>query len=194
MKKIVGLICTIGILVLFLTGCSVKAIPKQESLENVEQYKQEIESIAEAADYEMFYESFEAGEEFYMLELWTIENAEREIIEIYINFEQDEAGKVVERVDVSYDINETEDFDFDLFVDVVNVFSGKKITEEICSELIEDPKDKYSWEQEDLEYMDLLIGRQKFLNFFEDWSLEYTVDKEQTETLSFWGLTEASTK
>lgn len=198
MKMKFRVIISILLSVVFLAGCSVKTVSVQESRENIERYKTEVEQIAEAAGYIVSYEVFEQPSDDIVPEEWMIEIDKNVRISIYFEFDEAAPNEVTERVSVWYVVEHSEEFgkkfDLELFVNIVNVFSGEKITTDTCAELIEDPKGEYSWEQEDLEYSSLLIGKQKFLNFFEDWSLIYRVDKEHTERLEFWGLTEASTQ
>lgn len=194
MKKLKIILFTI----LFLTGCGVKNVSVQESLENIERYKTEVEQIVKSSGCDMSYENTGIDADDIFAEEWIIEINENERININFEFDGTETDEVVECVSVWYVVEHSEEFgkkfDLELFANIVNVFSGEKITTDICAELIEDPKGEYSWEQEDLEYSSLLIGKQKFLNFFEDWSLIYRVDKEHTERLEFGGLTEASTQ
>ena len=198
MKIKFRVIISILLSIIFLTGCGVKTVAVQESLENIERYKTEVEQIVKSSGCDMSYENTGIDADDIFAEEWIIEINENERININFEFDETETDEVVERVSVWYVVEHSEEFgkkfDLELFVNIVNVFSGKKITTDTCAELIEDPKGEYSWEQEDLEYSSLLIGKQKFLNFFEDWSLIYRVDKEHTERLEFWGLTAVSTK
>lgn len=59
----------------------------------------------------------------------------------------------------------------------------------MSEELLKDSRNKYTLEQKELDELELIDGKMQYLNFFEDWVMEYTLNNNVTEMLSVYGLT-----
>lgn len=179
-----------------LTACNVQEVPLDEVYDNIEWYEQQMHAITNNAGYKLK-EEIDENIDTSCYKNWMVKIDDTSEIWISVDFSTYESEETAERFDVVYTIEESknpkESFELELFVDIVNVFSGKEIDAAFCEEFLQDPKQKYTLEEEELEYSALIDGKFRFLNFFEDWAIEYSLDEEYNERLSFWGLTKAST-
>ncbi|GEM_PF-3551832 len=87
----------------------------------------------------------------------------------------------------------TAEFDTELFVDLVNAISGRKITKTYCDTFLEAPEEKYSAAKYGYSGENgPTIYKIDMLNFWEDWIISYECYAFDSEILEFSGLTEAS--
>lgn len=95
---------------------------------------------------------------------------------------------------ISYNKSASGDFNVDLFVDLVNAMSGRTLSKEFCQEFLDAPEEDYPGERYGDEKQSYEISyKVHSLNFFEDWVIADTVYNDNTEELSFRGLTKTGT-
>lgn len=88
---------------------------------------------------------------------------------------------------------ENGDFDYGLFVRIVNMFSGKKVTEDFCREKSVELKKECENELKNEGKRDSYsIYRSCDLTFFQDWTYSYIITDSWDE-ISFVGLTDNGT-
>lgn len=105
----------------------------------------------------------------------------------------------IERVTVNYRHEhvaeqKSEEFNISLFVELVNCISGKEISVQECLDFLNASENEFSPEKYNLEKTkDQLVLKINYLDFFQNWLLKYEQNSCNEETLTFWGLTKAST-
>lgn len=181
------LFLTITIILLCFNGCYSKRVSPEQSEKNFEKFISAIEQIIESYGYTLTDISEKSTDCSYIIDI-----AYNEYIEVsFDNSALVSLGETtgIETFDAAYYINtkNNKKYDTGLFAEIVNVVSGKEITKEECDEFISASESEYPIDySKDSDYV---IVKQKYLNFFEDWQLTYTLDKHDVERLSFYGLT-----
>lgn len=174
---------------LYMTACPTVGLTIEQSKKNFEIYEDLIFEIADRYGYEVEEEVFfpDTNQDSYKYLYIEISNMEKITILMQNSavYESETGG---ESVNVDYSIARIGEaaFDTELFVELVNAVSGKKITEEVCKEFLQAPSDKYPPERK---LQGELISKAKYFNFFQDWGLFYVLTYENEEILSFGGLT-----
>ena len=135
--------------------------------------------MVEERGYDITELSEENGYEGYSTKEWLIKKDDMAYICVQIELETDGSGEGLERFWVSYNIEDSSNI-------------GELL--QMCEDIIMDLDNKYSLREEDVNYEGNVISRQNFLDYFENWTLTYTVDKSNWENLCFWGLTDNSTR
>ena len=153
-------------------------------------YKKKIMSIASKYNCD-FFETQEEGYKTYNLKIDNYSDIE-------ISFKKKMSNNFledlfwIERFDVRYVINNKNKtkYNVSLFTDLVNEFSGKKIGYVSCKEFLEADESKYKVSAYGFtKNEDELIHKLEYLNFFEDWMIEYVLYSDDHEELYFWGRT-----
>jgi hypothetical protein len=182
------------LLLLGLSGCNTKHLTIEQSQKNIVAYETSIQEIA--ANYGLVCEgnfnlTIERGANGRDI---SIKIGEKSRVEIYTSSSATESQSGIESFSVNYFIddnkNHEEDFNLELFVDLVNAISGRELTMDFCNEFLEAPEGKYP--ASDYGYQKLNgehIAKQFDFNFFGDWGISYILDKDYTEQLTFGGLT-----
>ncbi len=93
---------------------------------------------------------------------------------------------------ISYTISEVNDdddnnFDVDLFTEIVNLISGKTITTDFLTEFLTAPEEKYSVEKYGLSGGGYAVEKMQALNFWEDWVISYELTYDNDAELQFYG-------
>ena len=177
----------------YLTGCmNVAQVTTEQSEENFKFYKDEIISICKKYDVKIT----DSEEKKLLVELYLSVIKEQEIYIRIINSAYYGDEDLVGREDfyISYNKSTSSNFNVDLFVDLVNAMSGKKLFKEFCEDFLAAPEEDYPGER----YGDEKAYYEKSykvhsLNLFEDWVIADTVYNDNTEELSFRGLTKTGT-
>ena len=90
---------------------------------------------------------------------------------------------------ISYTTSNVSDdnFDVELFAEIVNSISGKTITTDFVTEFLTAPEEKYSVKKYGLSGDDYAISKMHALNFWEDWVIGYELTYDSYAELWFYG-------
>ena len=181
---------------LALSSCTKHQTAKQ-SLNNFVAYGEEVSNIADQYNMSVvpYIEDNYKPEDPYIAYQISVSDQSSIIIE----FSFDAVGnKGVESFTVNYK-NENigllrTQFNTELFIDIVNAFSGHDIKQDALSSFLDASEEQYSiekfgWHKQDNE----LIHKVMMLDFFENRSIWYRLTDDNTEQLTFSGLTKRST-
>lgn len=189
--RIVGLI--IVFILLTFCSCNTRHISVEQSKANFVVYEENLQEIVKK--YNLVLEE----------KISKIEGSSDEIKEFHIvstNFEiviwlgnsAIDSNKGVESFTVDYYLQKSNfcddysEFNLDLFVDLVNCISAKKISGDMCRDFLDSPENKYSSEKYGYTKREEENVKKVYpLNFFEDWVLFYT-SNSNGEVLTFGGL------
>ena len=193
MKKII-IICILLPVAIVLTGCvsffnhscfSVKSISKQRSKENFKNYMDTLVQVMDRYSFKLDEESTYKDMSF---------SFDGNVFEVSFNnnaLDSQDSGS--ETFTIYYYISENSDFNLDAFTESVNSVSGKKISKEYVEKFLSDPEIKHLPSRynnlDSKEDSGVAIHKFDFLNFGEDWSLEYVLSTDGEEYLRMWGLT-----
>lgn len=183
---------------LTLFGCNTKKLTVEESKTNFSDYYSEIEKVAEKHNVSLarVYDSTIEDKDSY-LDLNILIDDNEKIYMRLINSAID-SEKGVETFTLEYTIENGDDinaFDTDLFVELINVVSGKSISEEQCIDFLLASEQQYAAEDYGLSKSEDMISYKCYpLNFEFDWTMYYKLYQNNTEVLEFGGLTKQSTK
>ncbi len=184
MKKFVLLIMTL--LICFLVGCT-KNISLEQSQKNFIVYGDSIKEIAEKYNCEITEFNREKVLKTY------VNISDEEKIEIAISNSSENSEKGVESFYMKYEkanLTLNTSFNRELFVDLANAISGKSISIDLLDDFLDAPESKYAAEDYGFQKINGEIIRKYYpLNFFEDWTLFYTLYEDNQEILEFRGLT-----
>lgn len=186
------IVCLFG-----LCGCVVtKHLTIEQSKKNFETYKKSLQEVADKYGVELTgtveFNTLNRDDYYTYMDL-SIIISDDEKLRIYIENSAIESPTGVESFYIEYTLqnpDSTNQFNVDLFVDLVNCISGRSISVEFCNEFLTAPESEYA--AENYGYTkgdDKLIYKYYPLNFFEDWVIGYVLYKENTEKLTFGGLT-----
>lgn len=188
----------------------MKRVSNEQSVGNFEVYKADIEKVAynygyvliEADDVDSYWqdeyacdceiESCIMNDDDFMVytKEYAIEIDDGSIIEIWLqNWNHYEEFSIEYSTEISHmeDMNKTVPVTF--FVELINAVSGRQITEEYCNKFLNADEEDYSPQRYGFEKgVHALVYKFDFLNFFEDWAIEYELTNHYEERLSFWGL------
>ena len=173
-----------------------KYLEAGESRHNFKLYEAELKSLADEYGYELTkevysVESYNSDDQvFYDISL----NGEKIIGLSFSNssFLNPDTTIGRERFGVEM-LQRNGDYDYELFVRIVNMFSGKKITEDFCREKSVKLKKDCENDLENVGKRDSYsIYKPCDLTFFQDWTYSYTIT-ESCEMISFGGLTDNGT-
>jgi hypothetical protein len=192
MKKMMFVIIIISILA--LVGCVDRSISLSQSQKNFALFKESIRMISANYGYEvieLFDKNIEDQSTYKDLQITIDKNAE-----IYIRMDNNATyseygsqGFVLRYTITDSSIN-SEGFNINFFVDLVNSMSGKSITRDFCEEFLNSPESAYPASKYGFKKLNgELVVKQKNFGFFEDWLIKYTLDIDDEEQLLFGGLT-----
>lgn len=85
------------------------------------------------------------------------------------------------------DVNDDNNFDVDLFTEIVNSISGKTITTDFVTEFLTAPEEKYSVEKYGVNGGSYDVEKMHALNFWEDWVIGYELIYDNHTELWFYG-------
>lgn len=182
MKKVI-LMLTMVLFSLGLVGCT-NDFSVDQSEKKLEVYRAVLQKIAD--EHEVVLTGI--WEDLIGYREYSISISDDEEIHIYMWCYPNTAGSF--RMEYILD-NENYDneFDVELFVDLVNGISGRTLSYEFCMDFLDAPESEYSVERYGYgKDDDEIISKMEHLNFFEDWTLYYTLYDTQTEYLTFGGL------
>jgi len=178
---------------ILFSGCNIKSISINQSKTNFIAYYSSIENALITYELEI-YECFNPNIEnnnYSFIRDFVIDISSISKIEIRLYNESNR-----ERYSINYinTLSNTEDVNeniiISLFVELVNIVSGEKITENYCKDFLEAPEEKYPASSHGFQKLNgEIISKIRRLNFLEDWSIEYYLSKDLTETLGMGGLT-----
>lgn len=165
-----------------------KKIRFEQSQKNFDKYETELKKIAEKHGYKL-----EENEDFYegspVDKGWKIVLNGAERIEISLSSDGESSVRGTEHFYVDYILwgshAVNREYDTQLFSDIVNVMSGKKIKPSMVSRFL-DSDDNFLSEYD----TDKKIRYSKTLDFWENWQFEYVLTLQDEGILSFYGLTE----
>lgn len=176
-------------MILNLTGCNPKSLSLEQSQRNFTCYENQLKVILESYGLTMSELSTEKVENgLYRRFLIVLSDTMTVTVNFSSNASQDRKGR--EEVEVIYKNNDRKPFNLKLFTEIVNVVSSREISESYCEKFLSDPEDKHSPSRYGIDKSDgQKIFKYEFLNFGEDWSIGYSLYDNETEELTFWGLT-----
>lgn len=191
------------IIMLFISSCAPKYVTSEQSKLNFTEYQKAITDVAHKYNCTVKDESdIEHCNDYEYKDLIVIINENDKINISLINNKQENTGlNRTEYFFVDYiQDNNSKQFNLDLFSDLINVISGKKITSKTCIAFLNN--DKYI--KETSEFL-VVERREHSLNFWEDWGLDYKLyytgksyeqysDNVGKEILSYAGLTKYGTR
>lgn len=175
------------IMLLILNGCNnVKLLSQEQSLNNFAYYENQLKAVLEPSGLTMSELEID-DDEWGLYHSFLIVIDDTATITVYLssNAEKDSAGR--EEVEIHYKNNDEKALDLKLFVEIVNAVSGREISESYCEQFLSAPEEDYSSSRDKLDNQK--IYKYEFLNFDQDWSIGYSLYDDETEELTFWGLT-----
>lgn len=180
-------------LVLGLCGCTTKHITIEQSQKNFLTYQDSLEKVASQYNLELTEtKDFNFDDLDSIKDFVVFINTESQIRIRMIN-SAFESEKGVESFSIDYTIVNTDfenDFNIQLFVDLVNCISGKTVSVDLCNEFLSAPESKYAAEKYGFQKLNgEKIAKEYPLNSFEDWNISYVLNKDGEETLTLGGLT-----
>ena len=198
MKKTVIILLAVLLLLSGLSGCAEqKDVTIEQTLENADMYFEELQKLAERynAEIEKTTHSYSDAQNCYAyirIDIIITISADEEI-KIVIDNSTYNSTKGIESFSVNYYLNNDNvqhQFDTQIFTDVVNCVSGKKISVEFCDEFLAAPESEYPASKYGFDKLNgELVAKMHALNFLEDWMISYVMTKDGNEELSFGGLT-----
>lgn len=209
MKKVIAIVLII-ITLLILSTCHTKHISYKQSEQNFIKYEQEILLLADKYglyveknpkdEYNYIYVDSPKEDNIidYSVKFKITLNDEEQIIAYFSNWYEETQKKDFgsEHFCIEYTKKSIEkQFDLELFIELANIFSGKKINIKLCNDLLSN-----EWSTEELhEFSYPKASRHHFLDFWENWDIYYALYSEtgsspEKEVLSFGGLTKQSTQ
>jgi len=198
MKKLTKFISVLLIPVI-LVGCIQNVVQKvliKESEVNFGLYMNQISDIANSHNLKMIEEiDPNIGDDISILRVVRITLSEQEYVVVrlgnsggresfgvYYYNSLENNGKDISRINI------------DLFVELINEISGKKVTKDFIVDFLTSPEEKYKSDKTGRTKMDdELISKAYDFNFTSDWSVIYALYKNQDEILCFVGLTKEGT-
>lgn len=177
------------IMLLILNGCNVKRLSMEQSQNNFADYENQLKEVLEPYGLTMSELSTEQDEiRLYRSFLIALDDTTTVTVYFSSNATQDRNGR--EEVEIIYYNNDGKIFDLNLFTKIVNSVSGREISENYCEQFLSDPEEKHLPSRYGIDKTDSQkIYKYEFLNFGEDWSIGYSLYDDETEELTFWGLT-----
>ena len=183
---------------------SPKHITKEQSLKNFTTYQTSLQEVSDKYNVklkditnEWFGEISEETPD--NIKIFQIVLSKHENIEIRfelsgVNLEESSSlkDKGVENFNISYNIDNKSkgSFNTDLFVDLANSVSGKKLDKYFCKEFLYAPESKYPASDHMMHKLnDEKIQKWHPLDYYNDWMIFYTLYEDSSEELSFNGWT-----
>ncbi len=194
MKKTIIMLLAVLLLLSGLSGCAErKRVTIEQTLENADMYFEELQKLAERYSAEIAKTTPDYVEEQDGYVEVTITISEDEKVQIVIVNSAYDSQTGVEGFTVNYFLNNNNvqhQFDTQIFTDVVNCVSGKKISVEFCDEFLAAPESEYPAGKYGFDKLNgELVAKMHALNFLEDWMISYVMTKDGNEELTFGGLT-----
>ncbi len=194
MKRISFLI-VIFVVLIALSGCQVVNVnlTAEQSKENFEVYKEQLNTLLKPYDLVLNEKQTEVTEHtaFRSFYVNIDENTE---ISLYL---KNLTGR--EEFELRYENGSNKEIDTALFTGFVNIISGVEITKEHCDTFLSAPEEKYLPSKYGRNNKSAGTKICKFeairlkVDLFEEWGLDYTLNNDDTETLTFSGLTKKGT-
>ena len=208
---IVALTLVMGILIYFVlhnfayfTFILPKRVTKEQALKNFATYQTSLQEVSDKYNVklkditnEWFDEICEETPD--NIKIFQIVLSKHENIEIRFDFSCENSeessslkDKGTENFDISYNIDNKSkgNFNANLFVDLANSVSGRKLSLDFCKDFLNAPESKYPASNYGLDKCDgEKIEKSYSLNFYIDWMLYYTLKDDDSEELSFGGFT-----
>lgn len=111
-------------------------------------------------------------------------------IDIEFSTTATETQKGIGVFSVSYtisDVSEDNNFDVELFTEIVNSASGRSITTDFVTDFLTAPEEKYSIEKYGLPDDGYAVEKMHALNFWEDWFIGYNLTYDNHAEIWFYG-------
>ena len=181
-----------------LCACTTKHLSIEQSTKNFAIYQNSLQEIADQYEVELTEtKDINIENQNSYKDLCIIISIDVEIKIRIINSAYNSTTGV-ESFDVDYTLNNENSenqFNINLFVDLVNCISGKPISTDFCNEFLDAPETKYAAEKYGYEKLNgEIVAKMYPLNFWEDWTISYILSQQNEETLSFGGLTKQITE
>ena len=172
-----------------------KSISSEKSKKNFEYYKTKISMIVKENNYEMT-EKNHIKEEQSAFKRLVITIDVDQTIEIWLSNPATQNRRSREKVNFIYTKNNnTKDFNLEFFIKIVNEISGRKITKEYVFEFLSDSEEQRSPKRYGIDKSkEKKVFKYEFLNWWENWSIGYSLYENEKEELTFWGHTNRGKK
>ena len=131
-----------------------------------------------------------ATDESQSLNKYYIRVTDKSRIDIEFSTNATETRKGNGTFSISYTISDVSDdnnFDVELFKEIVNSISGKAITTDFVTEFLTAPEEKYSVEKYGINGGSYDVEKMHALNFWEDWVIGYELIYDNHAELWFYG-------
>lgn len=172
-----------------LNGCSTRLLSQEQSEKNFAYYEEQLKATVEPFRLDISEVSYDRSE-YGLYRTLSITPGEQAAITLKLTNNAGQNGRGGETVYIEYTSHGENSLDPRLFTEIVNTVSGREITESYCRQFLSDPEEKHSPLRYDIEKEDYKkIYKYEFLNWWQDWSLGYSLYDDDTEELTFWGLT-----
>lgn len=196
MKRIIIFGIVLGLL-LGLTGCSIintKSVTQEQAKKHFADYEKQLKTVLKPYHLTMIREEEDDDDSKYgIYRHYLIALDDTAHVEVYFrsNATKDvnglsDTGREEFSV-IYYNDDIQKEINVELFVNLVNTVSGRTITKEHCEMLLSDPEGNDDEKQKGEKI-------RKEDSSWNDWAIGYTLYDDDTEELSFGGLTKEGTK
>ena len=181
----------LGVLIMcFLGGgCNVQLVSQEQSRSNFDYYEEQMRAVLEPYGLVLDIQSSE-DTEFGLYRSFSVALDDTAIISASFSSNATKESRGREEFEIIYHNGSEKTFDLELFTRIVNVVSGMELTASTCKTFLSDSEEEHSPARYGLKKTDdQIIWKYEFLNNGEDWSLGYSLYRDETEELNFWGIT-----
>ena len=204
MKRIMAFVIAFA-LVLGLTGCNcwtkTQSLTQEEAKKNFSNYEEQLKAVLTPYHLTLTRDAAEDDDSKYgIYRNYVIDLNDETYVKVWLhcNANKDVSGwpdTGYEMFSVDYYSDGNREFNLELFTDIVNTISGRKITKEYCETFLSDPEEKHPASKYGLKKTEgEKVRKSESLNFWDDWSIDYILYDDETEEFSFSGLTKEGTK
>ena len=173
----------------FLGGCNVQLVSREQSRSNFDYYEEQMRAVLEPYGLILDMQSSE-DTELGLYRSFSVALDGAAIISVSFSGNATKESRGREEFEIIYHIGSEKAFDLELFTRIVNVVSGMELTASDCETFLSDSEEDHSPARYGLKKTDAqTIWKYEFLNNGEDWSLGYSLYRDETEELTFWGIT-----
>ena len=173
----------------FLGGCNVQLVSQEQSRSNFDYYEEQMSAVLEPYGLILDVQSSE-NTDLGLYRSFSVALDGAAIISASFSSNATKESRGREEFEIIYHIGGDEAFNLELFTGIVNVVSGMELSASACETFLSDSEEDHSPVRYGLKKADdQTIWKYEFLNNGEDWSLGYSLYRDETEELTFWGIT-----
>lgn len=188
MRRVYALLGVLG-MCFFLGGCNVQLVSQEQSRSNFDYYEEQMSAVLEPYGLMLDVQSSE-DTELGIYRTFSVVLDGAAIISVSFSSNATKESRGREEFEIIYHIGGEEAFNLELFTSIVNVVSGMELSADACETFLSDSEEDHSPARYGLKKTDdQTIWKYEFLNNGEDWSIGYSLYRDETEELTFWGVT-----